>query len=96
MDAKSKAEFINSVASGDTVVCPKCSAANKPEYKFCIICGAEMTPVSGGSEKKPAFKQSVDTSSQEKSKYEEPETVFAKGLPDWSIEPPLVMVRRRR
>ena len=32
---------------------------------------------------------------QPKVKYVEPESVFAQGLPSWSIEPPQVMVRRR-
>ena len=29
-------------------------------------------------------------------RYEEPEYAFAKGLPNWNIEPPQVMVRRRK
>lgn len=29
-------------------------------------------------------------------KYEEPDSVFAQGLPEWSVEPPLTAVKRRR
>ena len=39
MDAKSKANFINSVAAGTNVPCPKCGASNKADSKFCISCG---------------------------------------------------------
>lgn len=39
---------------------------------------------------KPAFKQLDDKEKE----YAEPDNIFAQGLPDWSIEPPVVMVRR--
>ena len=36
MDAKSKANFINSVAAGTNIPCPKCGASNKADSKFCV------------------------------------------------------------
>ena len=42
MDAKSRANFINAVADGTTVPCPKCGRGNKPGSRFCAGCGAEL------------------------------------------------------
>lgn len=43
MDAKSRANFINSVAAGQKIPCPNCNAANEPDARFCVICGAKLT-----------------------------------------------------
>lgn len=95
MDAKSKANFINSVADGTSISCPACGAMNKSTSKFCVVCGAEITVPQNSQESTPAFEQVKDTETPAKTfKYVEPNTVFAEGLPDWSIEPPQVMVRR--
>lgn len=97
MDAKSKASFINSVAAGRVVPCPKCNTANKPESKFCISCGAALSaPIA--KKNVPAFSNAPDDSQQNNkkvTKYVEPTSVFADGLPSWDIVPPQVMVRRR-
>lgn len=90
MDAKSKANFINSVAAGNTVPCPNCNAANKPESKNCATCGAAMTAASNT----PAFASATEAAPTA-DKYVEPVSVFASGLPAWDIVPPQVMVRRR-
>lgn len=97
MDAKSKANFINSVASGTNVPCPKCGNNNKPDNKFCISCGAEITVPREAKNDAPAFAPATEPVEKEKAapvKYVEPANVFAQGLPNWSIEPPQVMVRR--
>ena len=44
MDAKSKANFINSVASGEKIPCPQCNALNDAGSKFCTVCGSPLTP----------------------------------------------------
>lgn len=95
MDAKSKANFINSVANGSSIPCPKCGTANKSDSRFCISCGADITAHPNSQTSIPAFEQvkGSETPAQPV-KYVEPSTVFAEGLPDWSIEPPQVMVRR--
>ncbi len=96
MDAKSKANFINSVASGANVPCPKCGASNKTDSKFCISCGAEITAPQTAANNAPAFASVKETIAPAKaSRYVEPNNVFAQGLPAWNIEPPQVMVRRR-
>jgi len=93
MDAKSKAEFINSVASGETRVCPECGTANAVESKNCASCGKEL--VENRESTAPAFAPVVEEKNAAASaKYAEPENVFAQGLPEWSLEPPQVMVRR--
>lgn len=98
MDAKSKANFINSVASGEGIPCPKCSAMNKPDSRFCIACGAELVKQEVSTQNSaPAFSQVKETKVEQIcNKYVEPESVFAQGLPSWSIEPPQVMVRRHK
>lgn len=95
MDAKSKAAFINSVANGTSVPCPKCGAANRADGKFCLSCGAELSAPQSKQASEPAFKQVKKAEDSAKtSRYVEPNTVFAEGLPEWSLEPPQVMVRR--
>lgn len=102
MDAKSRANFINSVASGASVPCPKCGTSNKPDSKFCISCGAEITVSGEAQNNAPAFAPAQEAPAfapaqkapAKAMKYVEPANAFAKGLPDWSIEPPQVMVRR--
>lgn len=94
MDAKSRADFINSVASGANIPCPKCGTNNKSDSKSCISCGAEIN-VSQETQNTPAFESTKETAPAETIKYVEPNNVFAQGLPEWSIEPPQVMVRRR-
>lgn len=93
MDAKSRANFINSVASGTNVPCPKCGTNNKPDSKFCISCGAEITVAQEAKNNAPAFAPAQEAPVKEV-KYVEPNNAFAQGLPNWSIEPPQVMVRR--
>lgn len=178
MDAKSKANFINSVAGGQGIPCPNCNTLNEADSRFCIACGTPLSPKkpenavpfaaaepvqepTPGAEpsQEPAFaaapaqeKDPVPTAepsqqqpfptaepSQQQPfptaepsqqpfaaaepsrppvrprpvqsrpkqaeqpkpaaptvKYVEPESVFAEGLPSWDIEPPQVVVRRKR
>ena len=95
MDAKSRANFINSVAAGNSVSCPKCGTANEQDSKYCISCGAELSEPQTTQTNTPVFEQIKEQEAPvQTSQYAEPNNVFAKGLPDWSIEPPQVMVRR--
>lgn len=96
MDAKSKADFINSVAGKQVVPCPKCNTANKPDSRFCISCGAELS-ASAATSDVPAFApvaENTQQATEKVAKYVEPASVFADGLPSWDIVPPQVMVRR--
>lgn len=98
MDAKSKADFINSVAAGQKAPCPKCGAANDAGSKFCAYCGSAMSaakPAFSPSEPKPEFPPSEPTQNVSAAEIEETSAIFAEGLPGWSIEPPMVVVRRR-
>ena len=42
MDAKMRADFVNSVASGQKVPCPVCNTLNDPDGSFCIACGHSL------------------------------------------------------
>ncbi len=110
MDAKSRANFLNSVASGAAVACPQCGATNKPESSFCETCGAKLSAPAASENSAPAFasvnpqpaRQAAPQPAAPKpeqpapvKKYVEPSAAFAEGLPEWSIEPPQVVVRRR-
>lgn len=97
MDAKNKANFINSVAGGQVIPCPNCSTTNKPDSKRCISCGAKLsapTDVNGAPAFEPVAENPPQTTGKA-AKYVEPASVFAEGLPSWDIVPPQVMVRRR-
>lgn len=107
MDAKSRANFINSIASGQKIPCPKCNTLNEEGSKFCESCGTslekkpESDNVPFALAKEEEVKKDIDTQEPVKmvktvEEYREPESVFAKGLPAWNIEPPQVMVRRKR
>ena len=164
MDAKSKANFINSVAGGQGIPCPKCNTLNEADSKFCIACGTPLTqkkpeaavpfpeaeptqqpfpeaeptqqpfpeaepaqqpfpaaepaqqpfpeaepaqqpfPAAEPTRKpvrpkpvQPKPKQAEQPKPAEPTvKYIEPESAFAEGLPSWDIEPPQVVVRRKR
>lgn len=114
MDAKSRANFINSIAGGQNVPCPKCSTLNEAGSKFCSSCGNALevknenndipfAPVKKAEEEKKVEEVKKVSEPLKPVKpvkpvveYVEPESVFAQGLPEWSIEPPQVMVRRKR
>ena len=95
MDAKSKANFINSVAGGQEIVCPQCGMANKAEGKYCVSCGKELSADSNAPAFAPAAAEGKEDVKKVSVKYIEPANAFAQGLPEWSVEPPQVMVRRR-
>ena len=126
MDAKAKAEFINSVAGGQGIPCPKCNGLNKAGSNFCVYCGSPLgnksekdhsadEPVNNEvdvkkehvSEKVPPVsepvintEETVTNSGKGKTEpyeeYEDSESIFAEGLPDWDMVPPQVVVRRKR
>lgn len=93
MDAKSKANFINSVASGANIPCPKCGTSNKPDSQFCGSCGEKFEKEQSNSSAIGSSKRNDNPNTDIKTV--ESKDVFAKGLPDWNIEPPMVLVRRR-
>lgn len=42
MTVKAKVDFINAVANGSKIPCPECESENKPEARFCTICGTAL------------------------------------------------------
>lgn len=96
MDNNNNAEYINSVADGESIPCPECGAKNKTENEFCFSCGARLSSGKEEPASVPAFQTCSDDKDEEVTtgQYVEPAKVFAEGLPSWSIEPPQVMVRR--
>lgn len=100
MDVKSKANFINSVAAGQTVPCPQCGTANESDSNFCYSCGFKLkVAVSNDASEAVAFKSVEEKLQQTQSNLTDidfPVSVFAEGLPAWDIVPPQVLVRRHK
>ena len=130
MDAKAKANFINSVAKDNNIPCQNCGGLNNAGAKFCKFCGTKLAqpapdpqPMSVPDPQpvptpQPVEEENIPFRSIDKAQpvsepqpvhqpeqnadpvgsfyYEEPVSVFAQGLPEWSVEPPQVMVRRKR
>lgn len=42
MNVMDRVNFINSVASGEVVICPSCGAQNKSGDTFCLTCGERL------------------------------------------------------
>lgn len=89
--------------------CTVCGTVIGVDAKFCTKCGTLLKP-SGNSavtEQKNTPFQTVDMKSGDSKKIEthsenvqaegkKKVNLFAQGLPDWNIEPPQVVVRRKR
>ncbi len=110
MDARERANFINSVGSTTEKKCPKCGAENVEEAMFCASCGTSLKaeePIKEAVQEpvKEAVQEPVKKAVQEPVKeavqepiqetVQEPESAFAKGLPEWDMVPPQVMIRRK-
>ena len=105
--AKNAAENIADNTAGKK--CPKCGAENVEEAMFCASCGTPLHEKSQkAAMTEPAFQsvqekvqQPVQEVPQEKVQQpvqevsQEPESAFAKGLPEWDMVPPQVMIRRK-
>lgn len=75
MDAKSRANFINSIGSGRKIPCPNCDTLNDPDDLFCSNCGTKLIKPAARNEEpvntaeapdtakpaQPAFKQAENT-----------------------------------
>lgn len=102
MSAKKRAAFINAVAEKMSIPCPSCNSANEPDSKFCYVCGTQLEAPSPSadssnlslSKTNEAAFGSINSSLQVSA--ETPKGIFAEGLPEWNLEPPQVVVRRRR
>lgn len=81
MDAKAQKPFRKSLANAPDRVCPACGKSNAAYRKACGFCGAAL---SSAPPEAPVQEE------------EEPLSAFAQGLPDWDLEPPQILVRRRR
>ena len=84
VNTNSQVGSINSVASGTYISCPKCGSNNKTDIN------RKETETSA-----PAFGSVENAVTDKTRKYVEPNNAFAQGLPEWSLEPPQVAIRRR-
>lgn len=101
MDVRSKADYINMAASESVKICQACQSVNDADANFCVTCGEDLPSVDSKNEignGEMAFSTVDETAATEErfQHYQEPESVFAEGLPEWTLEPPQMIVRRRR
>jgi len=73
--------------------CSKCGTGLVDTAKFCSKCGTTC-PVDSAEPEAAAFVPVIKPKPQVPQQVESP-SVFAEGLPEWSIEPPMVVVRRK-
>lgn len=95
MDATSKAKFINSIVHDKKVPCPYCKTLNDEGSVFCISCGKKIDDIPNVDPQPKPIEEPTPIQ-QEVVHYEEPQSLFAEGLPSWSVEPPIMMVRRNK
>ena len=102
MSAKAKIDFINSVANGKKTSCPNCNSVIEQGTEFCTVCGAKLE-FKSSSESSRNLSLSKDNGTgfdvinpSKQTSIEAPKGIFAEGLPEWNLEPPQVVVRRRR
>lgn len=67
--------------------CAKCGSINFKNAKFCAECGNPLEELLDNTNNNRIVKTRIEV-------FEE-ESVLAKGLPSWTIEPPASFVRRR-
>lgn len=92
---EANAKFVNSAANGSIMSCPVCGAGNDAGCNYCHSCGNKLTfsqnSISSNSPQKEEVKfMDQSENNTEKNK----DLAFAQGLPEWSLEPPQMMVRR--
>lgn len=90
---------VTTVENAGVKKCPKCGVENVEEAMFCASCG---TPLN--RQKADMTNQAFTSVQEEKTESvqqpasevpQEAESAFAKGLPEWDMVPPQVMVRRK-
>lgn len=110
MNARLRANFINSVADTTKIPCPRCQQLNESDSKFCFSCGTTLLPESKNTENQgislksqpdggqihAATLQAFAAEEVISSPDQKEESVFAQGLPAWNLVPPQVPVRRIR
>lgn len=107
MDNITGKALIDAIKVGKIKICPSCGKQNSIENDFCEACGRRLK---GQDEvQKVAFKSVTEDENREADKIkdikvqfmapieiDEQHNAFAEGLPDWSVEPPQVVVRRTK
>lgn len=91
------ANVINKVAGGESIQCKECGTVNASGSKFCMTCGSVLQDNAFADAAPDNNKSAFETAATEEKKavYVEPSSAFAEGLPEWSIVPPQVVVRRK-
>ena len=101
MDAKQRAQFINAQSSPSEPaikICSNCGA--EVRGKFCTKCGTKYEAPKPAVKEEPAYNPFAEMKEEPVTnpfaEVKEEQSALAKGLPEWNIEPPQVVVRRKR
>lgn len=104
MQGKTETDLINAAAAGKIKVCPNCQASNDVNAQCCTTCGSEFDmneAPRGATPFAPVDEMAATAESRVNGKVSARQErrasgVFAEGLPMWTLEPPQVVVRRKR
>lgn len=86
---------VNSAINGDIIFCLKCGAKNKVGYAYCRICGERLVSAKSNDLNVSSRRESRNMEQVNNEVENNNALAFAQGLPEWSLEPPQIMVRRR-
>ena len=86
---------VNSAINGDIIFCSKCGVKNNAGYAFCQVCGERLDLAKISSLHPPLQRENSNMESVNNDVGNINSLAFAQGLPEWSLEPPHMMVRRR-
>ena len=70
MNPKMRANFINSVASGQKIICPSCNTLNDADSSFCMTCGTKLegaVTTTDESSSQPAFNSTSEATANKQS-----------------------------
>ena len=98
-EKKTEKELPFETIKQESIICPKCGIKNTSDAKFCAKCGSRLEQIEACVSKTDETNDLIpkeDSSEKEKRNQIWEQNTFAQGLPEWSLEPPQVMVRRKR
>lgn len=89
-------QFVNSGAYDSIISCLVCGAENDASSNYCQSCGNKLTFLQNDVLSDLSQKENVNKSmiQSDDNIQKNEDLVFAQGLPEWSLEPPQMMVRR--
>lgn len=86
---------VNSAINGNIIFCPKCGVKGNASYAYCQICGERLDLAKSNGLNDSSRRENSNIGQVNNEVENNNALAFAQGLPEWSLEPPQIMVRRR-